>query len=115
MAEFEDNMQEMYLYASLDLELMSMAESKYLCSVKNAKDCKRIMNYFKERFVALNADHLSKYNDKGTFIMPLHRSFAFFMTRMLMRHYAINCLNDEESKANEQVSLPATNFHSHLI
>ena len=104
------------MYASIDLEMSSVVESKYLSAVRSNADIARLLTYFSGRFEQIGQKHESELNDKGVFMLPLHRNFTYLMSRQLVKHYATNVLGglDEERKAGEG-SLPATQFHQYLV
>lgn len=82
MAEFGDQtIQYLFLYASIDLEMSSVIESKYLSAVKNNADIARLLTYFSGRFEQLGQQHESEFSDKGVFMLPLHRNFTYLMSR----------------------------------
>eukprot|EP00354_Favella_ehrenbergii_P011879 CAMPEP_0170453102 /NCGR_PEP_ID=MMETSP0123-20130129/1791_1 /TAXON_ID=182087 /ORGANISM="Favella ehrenbergii, Strain Fehren 1" /LENGTH=214 /DNA_ID=CAMNT_0010715353 /DNA_START=1126 /DNA_END=1770 /DNA_ORIENTATION=- len=117
MNEFGDaTLQYLFLYASIDLEMSSVLESKYLSAVERNEDLARLMRYFGSKFESIEADHLSKFCDRGTFMMPLHRNFTYLLSRSLVKHYACTQLGAvEEFKAGESVDLPPTRFHEFLL
>ena len=79
------------IFSDLDVRLNGVIESKYLSHVtEKNEDCERIFHFFKEKFDTICANHIKKYSEKGMVMLPLHRNFAYILTRLLMKHYIVN-------------------------
>ena len=84
------------------MEMTSVLESKYLSFIKRNEETKQIFSYFRQKFSEVNKIFETKHSEKGFASVPTHRLFAFFLTRLLMKHYAGTVLLNNDSKKNEE-------------
>ena len=99
MEEFGDATSKIiYYFSSLDLDLVSVLESKYLCHVQEVEDVKRLFSFFNRKFVEFDATFRQEHLDKGFSIVPIHRTFTYLFSRVFMKYYTCNRMQSEEVK-----------------
>lgn len=70
-----------------------MLESKFLSCIRRNEDVTRFVTFFKKKFDEIDNEFHANHTEQGFFMVPIHRMFTYFFTRVLMRHYIIRKLD----------------------
>lgn len=110
----DSEVQGLTYYATLDLELTSVIESKFLSWVRKPKDVARLFKFFVSKFAEIDNNFHAKHSEEGFFMVPIHRMFTYLFTRVLMSYYSTKRLDGVED-GDSSKELPSPNFSDYLV